>query len=195
VIQSLNRVIQAIETGLGFFFHMALTLIFGMLIGLMLFDLPRLSPRDGNATLWIFLPMAALWLAVDAPSLWHNWRAAFSPDRPVLVAAAMRQFTAPLLLRPIVALWWLLHFAFGVYFILLSGHLGADARDRNPEIALTFFLAFAYGLATNGFLIYAIASLVHSRRILERVWSFRILIDLALAALGAAVAQWHIKIG
>src|SRR4051812_42747651 len=83
LIESLHSGIKALETAFGFFFHMVITLILGMLIVLMLSDLNAIRPSERAATLWVCASAAVLWALIDVPSLWNNWRAAFSADRPL----------------------------------------------------------------------------------------------------------------
>jgi hypothetical protein len=195
LFEALHHGIRAAETALGFFFHMAMTLIFGMLIALMLVERPAMRHEDQLIQLWIYIPAAVLWIAVDLPSLWNNWRVAFGSERPLPVASAMRQHRLPWLLRPVLAIWWLLHFAFGALGVLLANQISkSENLDPHEGVALGIFLAFAYGLAANGFVVYAMASLVRSRRLLERAWSLRLFVDVGLALLGILLARLGVKL-
>jgi hypothetical protein len=110
------------------------------------------------------------------------------------MAATLRQRRWPLVLRPLVFLWWLGHFAFGACAVLLADDINREFESRSAGMIFSLFLAFSYGLAANGYLIFAVGSLTRNLRVLQRVWSARLIVDVALALLGLLLAKMHVSL-
>ena len=89
----------------------------------------------------------------------------------------------PVLLRPFIVLWWIIHFAFGA-----SGALAMHAiaqKDQQPWMMAIF--GCGLGLSANGFLMLAICAATTLASVRMSVWRYRILIDIAFALLGSMV--------
>lgn len=147
---------------------------------------PKLIALLGVAT--------ALWAWFDTRHLYWTWTCLRRGDRPLAPAVARRQPTLPLLLRPLVAAWWLIHFAMGLAMILAAEQLHvAPTSDLNPAVAkavvtaVTLVFAFGYALAAHGYLLMMVAALAPTRGWVEAVWRWRLAIDLAFVVLAAFV--------
>jgi hypothetical protein len=97
-----------------------------------------------------------------------------------LYVAAMQPLLHPFL-RPLVAAWWVGHFAIAI-------RLGAFAESitpMHPMTALPFFclMIFCAASASNIFLIHAVAALTRGPAV-QRVWSWRGVYDVGLVAVG-----------
>lgn len=85
------------------------------------------------------LLVGLFWLLLDVPYLWRLSLVARHNHRPFAFQVAVGAKTPPLLLRPLVALWWLGHFAIPFWLVAMlarapiSGERGiADTKGRFP---------------------------------------------------------------
>jgi hypothetical protein len=178
---------ERLEDGLAMLFGNLVTLMLGMLIGLLIVGE---GERQSVAERVFFISLAAGWLLLDVPYLVRLWHVAFRGNHPWALETAKRQRLMPVPMRPIIALWWLAHFACGAWFSL-SSTLMFSPDERLPVAALSLFMGFCYGVATNGYLIIGVCALTTSQSIREACWRWRFLLDLALGVGGALLpAAW-----
>jgi hypothetical protein len=189
ITQPLAGAAHKVEGGLGMFFGTLLTLMLAGLIVYMNQDAWE-SRDDLHRAAWG--AAGAAWLFLDVPYLIRLWRTAFRGPTPITFETANRQRVAPFLLRPPLALWWLLHFATAAWFSLLTTTL---VIGDEPVMAhtLNFFLATSYGYAANGYLMNAVCALTRSPTVRLAVWRRRGLIDVALGVIGALLPAGFLK--
>ena len=189
ITQPLAGAAHKVEGVLGMFFGTLLTLMLAGLIVYMNQDAWE-SRDDMQRSAWA--AGAVAWLALDVPYLIRLWRTAFRGPPPITFETANRQRVAPLLIRPPLALWWLLHFATAAWFSLLTTTL-VIGDDPVMAHALSFFLATCYGYAANGYLMNAVCALTRSPTVRLAVWRRRGLIDVALGVIGALLPAGFFK--
>jgi hypothetical protein len=127
----------------------------------------------------------ALWLALDVPYLLRLVFVARRGLSPFALEAARRGKLMPLPLRPIIAAWWLGHFAAPFWLVWMLAHHGQGAV-RLP-IGFDFLMMLIWGLTANGFLMLAVCALTPSDRVRRTAWRFRVLTDLGLAIASVGV--------
>jgi hypothetical protein len=115
-----------------------------------------------------------------------------APLRPVALRVADRVLRVPFLLRPILGLWWLVHFVAAAFigFTLsraVIGMLDAPAHVFMLILPMAFQITFLF--ACNVYLLLAIAVVFRSRPFYEGIWRWRLLIDLATSFLLIALAD------
>ncbi len=104
---------------------------------------------------------------------------------PLAIAMAIRLPPWHGLVRPLVAVWWLSHFAAAAFI----GHVVASIAARglnNPgwmlSVPLTMLATFAFVFAGNLYLMLAVAACVKRPGLWLIVWRHRFFLDLVLAA-------------
>jgi len=104
---------------------------------------------------------------------------------PLAIAMAIRLPPWHGLIRPLVAVWWLSHFAAAAFL----GHVIASIAARglnNPgwmlSVPLTMLATFAFLFAGNLYLMLAVAACVKRPGVWLIVWQYRFFLDLVLAA-------------
>jgi hypothetical protein len=99
---------------------------------------------------------------------------------------------APLVLRPVIAIWWLAHFSLAVAASLTTA---AMVMEGEPVMmhAIRFLLATSYGYAGNGYLMNAVCALTRSPSAREWVWRRRGIVDVALGVIGALLPPELVK--
>ena len=104
------------------------------------------------------------------------------------VDVALRQPRWPVLFRPVLAAYWAAHFllgvalAFGLERLGLEATGGKSARHVAGTLALTAAAVFAFTYAANFYLLLALTTVTRSRRVVDPVWRWRVLVDVALTA-------------
>jgi hypothetical protein len=189
VTDPLMTAARTVEDGLSMVVGNLLTLMLGMLIGLGATEPARWSSTASQVT---YGGLALGWVVLDLPYLVLLWRVAFRGKRPWAFETANRRWMAPLALRPLIALWWFAHFAFGVHTALTTPAL---VKDSDPWIVLgiNFLLTTSYGFAANGYLMLAVCALTRSPTARLAVWRRRGLIDVALGVAGALLPTALLK--
>lgn len=107
-----------------------------------------------------------------------------SVDLPMPVTLAMNLPRIPLLLAPLLSLWWLSHFGGG---ILVS--LGVDSWveatfphwSEVGKKGLAQAIGFPFTMALNVYLMLAVGAFTRRLTVLLRVWRWRIVIDVLVA--------------
>lgn len=104
---------------------------------------------------------------------------------PLAIAMAIRLPPWHGLIRPLVAVWWLSHFAAAAFL----GHVVATIAARglnNPgwmlSVPLTMLATFAFLFAGNLYLMLAVAACVKRPGVWLIVWRYRFFLDVVLAA-------------
>lgn len=133
-------------------------------------DLPRLDAETG-----------------DGAGTFHEavGQIARGPSRPLALLVADRVRGVPVLLRPIVGLWWLGHFAGGALIGHWASRMFAGVLN-NPGfgflVVVPLALQFALLFAVNLYLVMAVAVVSRDRRPHEFVWRWRLAIDVLVSA-------------
>jgi hypothetical protein len=170
-----------IEDGLGFFFANLLTLPIGMTV-VASFD----WSEPNVSVLWrlAIIAIAIGWICLDLPYLLRLWRAIFRGPRPAALTAARNQWRVPMVLRPLVGMWWLAHFCAGVAAaIVMHGVKPAQPGGEAGVRILTIFMATSFGFAANGYLLSAVCTMTSNESVRLKVWRSRAWVDIALAIL------------
>jgi len=186
--QPLVGAAHKVEGGLGMFFGTFLTL---MLASLVVVTFTSWEGAD-NGERALVAAGALAWLLLDVPYLVRLWRVAFRGPPPITFEAAARQRMAPLILRPVIAIWWLAHFSLAVAASLTTA---AMVMEGEPVMmhAIRFLLATSYGYAGNGYLMNAVCALTRSPSAREWVWRPRGIVDVALGVIGALLPPELVK--
>jgi len=121
------------------------------------------------------------------------------PGRPFAPQFAT-QFSKrwPLVLRPLMAAWWAVHFLFGIgtaVFFERSFLTGtAHWPVRIPEFVLLIVINFSIAYSSNLYALLAVSAIGFGRRVVDEMWRRRVLLDTAVvlvAALAPAISTWH----
>jgi hypothetical protein len=120
-----------------------------------------------------------LWALLDVPYLLRLRFVVRNDLKPFAFEAAVAVQPRGFLLRPVIAVWWLGHFAIPFWLVVVLAH--APIPHQRHPMALHFVIMFMWGLTANGFLMLAVCSCTSSERIQQIAWRFRILTDVALA--------------
>ena len=134
---------------------------------------------------WMWLPLLVVMAPAQIYSQYLAWRTIFAGQSPSGPAIARRQMFIPTWLRPLVAFAWLVNFFIG-FAIVVS--LSKPDGGAAPPIGLVIFvitIGFWLAFAANIYLLLAIRTLTPSSAPLDRVWRHRILLDVAMAFVGA----------
>lgn len=113
--------------------------------------------------------------------------------RPFIPEFALRQVRWPIPLRPLVGAWWLAHFAVAAAVLFLVEHLVSAAPElTRRDVPGLVFLALAAWILTHCSLLYlmlAVTAVWRSQRLIKRLWRYRLLIDLFVAASAVIVSR------
>ena len=127
--------------------------------------------------------LIVLWILLDVPFLWRLWSSwSNHGNHEMILHVAGRQPLLPAILRPLVAMWWMGHFALA---LVLGAFTEKIAPVDPPTVAVTFLLLgmFWCAFASNIFLIHAVTALTRGPAV-QRVWNWRGVYDLGLVAVG-----------
>ena len=145
---------------------------------ILVFLLPRwgrLAVSPENPIRWT---LAVLWVLLDLPFLWRLWTSQSEHrDHPIPLYVAARQPLLHPILRPVVAAWWLAHFAAAVA-------LGISMERIAPmDLPILSLFLFWCAFMSNIFLIHAVTALTRGPAV-QRVWNSRGVLDLGLVIVG-----------
>jgi hypothetical protein len=93
------------------------------------------------------------------------------PKLPTALQVALMQPTWPAALRPLVALWWLLHLTIGAIFAI------AILEEKPPDVFFVVFsslMSMAFTYAAYGFLMLAVTCFTKRPDVIMRVWGWRV---------------------
>lgn len=102
---------------------------------------------------------------------------------PFAVEMALSMPPFPLVLRPVLGLWWMLHFAAGLC-VGIGAHSWVDSFFLNPLMGLIFVVVChtAFVMSSNLYLVMAVSAVRPDDLLLVRLWNSRFLIDFLLTA-------------
>jgi hypothetical protein len=122
-----------------------------------------------------------LLLAMEAGSITYIFRQLQRPGREALLSLAREHPRWPLLLRPLVATWWIAHF---VALALLAENvfhgfrLLSDVSQQRAAILILQYLVFmGASFGSNAFLLLAVGSLSRTSAVVTWIFRARLLID------------------
>jgi len=183
---------------------LGMAIIIGCVVVLASPFIPR--KLDHLAFRYLQLSPFAIAIPIELVSMMFILRVLQSHVSPILLRLAIRQYRLPILLRPVAACWWLIHFILLVF--IAHQLLTTFPMNRFPEInqrielRILEFVAFvAFDFSSNVFLLLA-ASAFSRGSFLTTIYRFRLLLDflLAIALLiippvqtifGKDVAHWY----
>ena len=170
--------------------------VFGVLNGVMLvmglLVIPFAPAAGGSFPLpaWISIPLAAATLVFDGWFIAQVWSCVSLRAFPFGPALAARQRRLPGVLGMLQSLWWLAHV---VLFLLGSvgmhralattGSFSGGTDSRADEILMQSVLSlFVFGMTftTNLYLMLTLSALTRNAALLERVWRWRFVLDVAI---------------
>ena len=144
-----------------------------------------------NLGFYAFVLTFAAWLPVLRAEVrtlrWIDAVLERKPPKPIPVEIALtqRRWSPPV--RPLAAAWWLVHAAVLIslaHWLVAAIHFAHPSDFKNViKDAVAFWLVFGTAYASNTYFLFATAALWPTRAAVERVWRWRVGIDLAVAAL------------
>src|SRR5262249_22075294 len=113
-----------------------------------------------------------------------------APGRlPLPVAMALVLPRVPLVVAPLLALWWLAHFGFVTALLSVApGPRELIVSGQYVHLLLFKIAEFGYNLASNGYLFLAVGAFTRRLVVLRWLWRVRGLIDLALVLTSTLIA-------
>jgi hypothetical protein len=148
--------------------------------------------RNYNAELAVG-SLLACWVYLDLRHLTAVWAAMRAGVQPLAPYVALRHPPPPMLLRPLVALWWLAHFALALVLIVIiaevdrSAFNAKDGADRFVALLAVFFASLGCTYCANAYLMLILTTFTSDSLRVARVWSKRFLFDLLIASLSLLV--------
>ncbi len=150
--------------------------------GLLHVFVPQLKRLGENWEQVIRWTLVTLCLLLNGPLLFRLWRSFLQRDsHEISLYAAALQPLWPPILRPLVALWWLGHFALAIRI----GLFFEDSFPIDPHVGFVAFVMvlFFAAYASNIFLMHAVTALTRGPAV-QRVWNWRAMCDLGIVAAG-----------
>jgi hypothetical protein len=141
--------------------------------------------------------VTAIWLTLLIPETWFLWKLKHALEighYPFAPWFALKWSKWPLLLRPLISLWWAAHFLIGIVAsIYFDNIVIADTTTRNIRLVrcLIFIiidLTIAY--SANLYALLAITAAGGKEQIVNNIWRWRIALDLAVAIVAAFYPLW-----
>jgi hypothetical protein len=180
-IQRWGRIVRWIENHLVLIFSFGLTVILAVaLISMMCAGWDQQPP----AVHVLMIVPITMWMLLDIPHVMFLLDGGARRSAHLALAVAEKMPVLPWLLRPLVAGWWLMHFAFGLCVALMLA-ASESFTHSGAELAIRFVLASSLGFAANGYLVLAAAALTRSETIRHWTWRFRLAIDVGVGLVGA----------
>ncbi|MGE5610851.1 MAG: hypothetical protein ACM359_16490 [Bacillota bacterium] len=141
--------------------------------------------HPGFLRLGITIALAMVGFVADICFVLLVLQAFFSHAPKLPAAVAVKQYLFPWPLRPILAAYWLLHFAGGAFMAVgMEVLMVVNRRDSHlggGEIVFMMVLAYVFTYAANTYLLAAVAALTRNPRVLVITWRLRLLTDLVIA--------------
>jgi hypothetical protein len=114
---------------------------------------------------------------------------------PLAVATAGHIPDLPWVLRPFLAAWWLGHFGIGLLVVLIvplrPDRAGKDWQETVVLYALPLVIGFSFTLAANIYFLLALALFERRITVLQKVWRWRLVIDIAVGLISVALLLAH----
>jgi hypothetical protein len=142
----------------------------------------------------LLVMLIAIWAVLDIPYVMHLLDSRSQGEANLAITMAEKQRVFPLAIRPLIAGWWLMHFAVGMWLAIL---LAASESFHHSAgvIPICFIGASSLGFAANGYLLVAIASLTRSEHIRRWTWRLRLPIDVSLGLISTiSSTMWPILV-
>lgn len=138
----------------------------------------------------IFLPPVVLEL------LFLNWlkNGLEVGPRPFVPWFAVRQWSWPWPIRPLVAAWWLAHFGVAILGAMLLQQALLRSGDEARlwfRLAAAVVVSFTFAYSANLFLLLAVTCFTRSGSIVDAIWRKRFLLDAAVALAAGTVPLLH----
>ncbi len=152
-------------------------------VGMVIVVNQRSSPAETG--IWVGIAVALSIIEFIAVNfVVKGYHSGLSPLAPVL---AMRQPRWPFWFAPLIAIYWMIHWlAFlGLMLLCESVVAGIDLSGRPLIAAYTVLILAAFGVSysANVYLLLMVAAIRRSENLIDRIWRWRIIIDLALVGL------------
>jgi hypothetical protein len=186
---ALHQSIRHVESFTGMLFAWFLGLMIAFCVTAAWFNVPPNIPL-----LVVTALIAVLLLRVELSMFVATWKVV-GRGETFAIDAALSSPIWPTFVRPLVALWWTAHFLFGVFaaFMIEAQHYAPPAKsgtgmEEPLPLAAVLIAGFGLTFAGNIFLMFAAAALTRQRQTLERVWSLRVPVDIAVTALSITAA-------
>jgi len=178
----MRKTLRIVEATIGAFFTFALgfaLLLASLVLGYALWHGP------GR---WLVLPLA-IPVCLELRFLYVLKVKLEEGHYPFAPYFAMQYRRWPLVLRPVVAIWWLAHFAAGIAAIILADNiLVMNMTDWNTRVlrsVLFVAVSFTIAYSANLFLLLTVTAIGGGRPAVSLFWRYRFLLDLAVAVIAA----------
>ena len=152
------------------------------LCGIVFITRPKVVMHDIPPSLW--LPLLIIMAPAQTYAQVLSWLTIFAGQNPTGPAIASRQRTIHEIIKPLVAFFWLFNFfvGFGVVVSLSKPNPG-----NPPLVSAVLVMILGSWLAFSAivYLLLAIRTCTHNQDLLNRVWTARFLIALAMGVFGA----------
>lgn len=175
------RLLRGLETLLGFLSILTTELA---VISLLILCFAKTLDTAGSTLFAVFMSILILAMIVEsvllcalADKLRLGWR-------PLQLMFALHMRRWPLILRPVIGLWWTAHFLLGTLIGLkIEMGLASVDSDYSVQIQLVVFLAISFSLAFafNLYAMLALAAFGYNERFIRSAWKWRVTIDLVIA--------------
>lgn len=160
-------------------FFAALTII--TLLGIVFITKPKHVMHEIPP--WAWLPLLIVMAPAQVYSQVLAWRKIAAKLVPTPLAIAESQIRFPALLRPCIAIVWLINFVLGVGIVVSLSRPQPGVPIGPIEILVIALLSFWLSFAANVYLLLAIKTMTDNKRILRSIARRRLLIDVAITIL------------
>lgn len=180
------RPLQFLEAFMGAFF----AFVFGFFLAVFGGDVAWMAYSQGHV-LW----PGAIWaVAVVFELFFLRWLKlalegllAGRVPYPFAPAFVMRQWTWPIVLRPLLTVWWLAHFLIGVAAAVILNNLivldGSQDHSHAARIIAFLVTGFTITYSANMYLLLALRAIGFGERTIRLVWRWRLVIDIGVIVL------------
>lgn len=152
------------------------------LCGIVFITRPQQVMHEIHPSMW--LPLLIVMAPAQLYSQFLTWSTVFAGRAPTGPAIAMRQPSVPSALKLLIAIWWLCNFLIEIAIVVsLSKPDPAGRQASTVVLFIVALIAFWLSFAANVYLLLAVRTLTAGEEPLRRLWQWRIVIDLAIAAL------------
>jgi hypothetical protein len=139
---------------------------------------------------WISFPLAAATLAFDGWFIAQVWSCVSLREFPFGPALAARQRRFPGVLGLLQAIWWLAHVALFLFAsvamhraLAMTGDYARSTDSAADRIIMQLALSsivFGMTFTTNLYLMLTLSALTRNAALLDRVWRWRFVLDVAI---------------
>lgn len=125
--------------------------------------------------------------------LWLKWDLERGDLLPFIPRFAMRQIRWPIVLRPFVATWWLIHFCVAIAALLLIEHRISGTTDLStgdvPAVVMVALIAWILSHCSLLYLLLAVTAVHRSETAVNALWRGRLLVDLIVVLMAFSVSR------